>query len=256
MLQTAALTDEIRRITINGRDFDLDVSANRLRPVICGGSDIPPAPPTPPAPPAPGPTPPAPPAPDLPALQSALDAAQAQGNTVGTTALLKALGFEKIEDAQSWVTAKRDEEAAALTEVEKREKAAADREAAAEKKDAAAGELINRGVIREALRDAGCPAVNLDDAFKLVDITGDVTAETAKTAAEALKAKPAFASLFSAPGTITAPSGVTPPGGPTHPNPAGKGIEAGRELAKKQREAEQARNPLNTLHVVGAQRTA
>lgn len=237
MLQTKSLSEEIRRVTINGRDFDLDVARNKLLPVVRGGSDVPP--PTPPPAPQPQLQPqPAPaPQPDLTALQAELDKAKNAGSTEALETALKALGFDKIEDAQTWVTAKREEETAQLTELEKREKAANDAAAAAAQREADAAKLIERGVIREALRDAGCPADNLADAEKLIDVTGDVTADSAKTAAEALKAKPAFASLFTVidpgkpPPAPNMPPSPKPPA-PSDPLAAGK---ARAEAAKKNR---------------------
>jgi hypothetical protein len=64
-----------------------------------------------------------------------------------------------------------------------------------------------------------------------VKVDGDVTAESAKKAAEALKAKPAFASLFTAtdPGQPPPNPNLPPPPGPPSPSDP---LEAGRQRAK------------------------
>lgn len=206
-------------------------------------------------PPAPAATAPA--APDLDGLQTVLDKAKRDGAGEELSKLLGQLGFDKIEDAQAFITTKREADTAALTEVERREKAAADRETAAQKRETDAADLINRGVIRNALQTAGVPVAALDDAEGLVKITGDITAETATEAVTALKAKPAFASLFTEPvTTVTAPSGVSGAGAPRTSPPAQNGLEAGRDLARKEREETEKKDPLRTLHVVGGQKSA
>lgn len=219
---------ELDDITVQTIEIGLDAwhlyGDGTVMRAVRGGDGPEPTPPTPPPAPAPAP------APDLTALQAAIDQAKTGGATEATTSLLKALGFDKLEDAQAWVTAKRADETAQLTEVERREREAEERERAAQAREAEAATLINRGVIRNALQAAGVDAANLDDAEGLVQIAGDVTAQSATTAIEALKAKPAFASLFTATPTPTPPPGPTPPTPPT-PTPTDAETK-GRERAK------------------------
>jgi ABC-type Na+ efflux pump permease subunit len=168
-------------------------------------------------------------APDLASLERVLNEAKQNGQTEATTNVLKALGFEKLEDAQQWVKDKRDADAAAMTEAERREQAAADKERAAEERERVANQRALNATIRTALLEAGAPKDGLGDLVKLVDLTEDDD-EKAKTAVETVKAK--FPALFgeqgSGGGGKPAPSGV--PGGkpPTKPN-AKSALERGAE---------------------------
>jgi hypothetical protein len=202
----------------------------------------PPAPQNPPAPapaaPAPQPTPPA--APDLGALQAAIDQAKNAGSSEAQNTLLKALGFDKLEDAQTFVKTARDAHTAQLSEVERREQAAATALAAAQSAEAEAKKLIERGVVRNALQAAGVSPENLDDAEGNVHVTSDITAETAKAAVEAMKAKPVFSSFFAgqaAPPPPTpfgaAPSGVTAPQPPPGGQPPASLLQQGAEIARQ-----------------------
>jgi hypothetical protein len=111
VLRTFDLDEEIPRVTINGREFWHDVARDKLLPVIAGGAGAPPPPDTPaPPPPAPAPAPTPAPQPDLAALQAVIDEAKTSGQTEAQTTLLKTLGFDKIDDLQTFVTAKRKEE--------------------------------------------------------------------------------------------------------------------------------------------------
>jgi hypothetical protein len=209
----------------------------RIMPIIAGGDgpNDPPATPPPAAPPAPPAA-----APDLAGLQKVIDDAKANGQTEATATVLQALGFEKLEDAQAFVTAKREADNAQLTEVERREQAAAAREAAAAQREQAAAEKARRADIRAALLTAGAPADNVADLVDLVKVPDEADDAAITAAVETVKTK--FGALFAAsttpppatpPGPSSLPGGTPPPGTPpADPLEAGKrraaAIKAGR----------------------------
>lgn len=219
------------------RDGRLSMVASNgwVRPVVCGGDgeDNPPPPAgagTPPAPGAPGGAggQGTQPAPDLNGLQRVIDDAKRTGTTEATASVLTALGFESIEAAQSWVTAKRDEENAALSEVERRERAAAEREQQAQDRESAATERERTALIRAALVEANAPRDGAADLVALVHVEGDVTDESVAAAVEKVKAK--FPQLFATSGTApSTTSGAHPPAQQTTTS----GLEAGRERARQ-----------------------
>jgi hypothetical protein len=174
--------------------------------------------------------------PDLGALQAALDQAKASGTTEASQALLGALGFDRVEDAQAWVKAKRDEEAASLTEMERRERDAEERERRAAEREAAAATAARTSAVKDALRDAGAPREHVADLVALVAVDGEADEAGITAAVEAVKAK--FPALFGVPGT--APS--SNPSGQPAAQGTKSGLEAGREQARL-RMAESANDP-------------
>lgn len=84
-----------------------------------------------------------------------------------------------------------DAETARLSEVERREKAAADKETAATQREAAAAEKTLAADVRSALADAGSTGENQADAAILIRGSIDAKADEAaiKTAVETLKAR-------------------------------------------------------------------
>lgn len=231
MLHSLSLDDDPIRVTIGGREFFHDIARNKLLPVIAGAAEG--DPPTPPAAP-PAALPPAPATPDLAALQAELDRARTAGTSEATSTLLKQLGFDKLEDAAEFVQAKREADTAQLSEVEKREKAAADALAAAQAREGDAKRLIERGIVRNALQTAGVAVENLDDVEGSVRIEGEITAETAKAAVDAMKAKPVFVSYFTAAATpAPPPSGHTPGTPPPAGQPSTTLLQKGADIARQ-----------------------
>lgn len=177
--------------------------------------------------------------PDLEGLQRLIDAEKAKGSSEATSALLSTLGFDSIDTLQTFVTSQREAAEAAKTEEQKRADAIAAREAAAVAREQAAAELIRTGVVNLALVRAGVDPANVADAAPLVTLGDDLTDAAADAAVAALKAKPAFASLFGA-SAKPAPSGVTAPA------PAGAGggtvtaLERGAALYAKRHPAKSA----------------
>ena len=173
--------------------------------------------------------PPAPPAPDLAGLETALNAAKTEAQQEAQSEMLKALGFEKREDAVAWVKAKRDEEDQGKTE-QQRLLEQAQREASEARLQAAQSATTARDArVRAQLAIAGAPGEHVADLSKLVALPdGDITDEQIATAVEATKTK--FAALFTAPAAPPAPSGL-PGGGPPKPPGAADPLEAGRQRA-------------------------
>lgn len=206
-------------------------SDGRLMPILFGAAEGDPPPPgTPPGSP-PGTPPTA--HPDLSGLQAALDAAKTEGERAALQTAVKALGFEKLEDAQKWVDEKRAADLAAMDEVQRREKAAEDREKAANEREAAANAKAQRADIRAALLDAGAPKELVGDLVDIIKVPADADEAAIKAAVEAKKAAaPAF---FAAAGTPPpanppAPSGL-PGGTPPPGTPPADPLEAGKQRA-------------------------
>lgn len=169
--------------------------------------------------PTPNTTPPGPTGPtggNLDALAAALDAAKTTGGTDATKALLESVGFDTTDDLTKFVQAQREAADAAKTAEEKRAEELAAREAAAEAAQATAKATIDHTTIMAALLRAGVAPDAADKLVPVVQIEGDVTADTATAAVETLRADDTWAPLFgqTAKG---APSGVTPAANkPTH----------------------------------------
>lgn len=211
---------------VDGRRVSV-FSDGKLMPVLTGGDD-----PDPPPPPDPANPPPA--APDLNGLQAALDAAKTEGEKAALQTAVKALGFDKLEDAQTWVTDKRNAELAAMDEVQRREKVAEDREKAAAEREAAAAVKAQRADIRAALLDAGAPKELVGDLVDIIKVPAEADEAAIKAAVDAKKAAaPAFFAASTTPppppGT-PAPSGL-PGGTPPPGTPPGDPLEAGKQRA-------------------------
>lgn len=181
--------------------------------------------------------------PDLAALQASLDAAKRDGQTEAQKAMLAALGFDKLEDAQAWVTAQRDKENASLSEMERREREVAAKIATAEQQTRDANAEKMRAKIVTQLVIAGAPAENVQDLVDLVKVSEDADDDAIKTEVEAKKAK--FPALFATPPPPA--GGGRPPGTPAPASlPAGGGkpegggdaqpLDAGRNRAQQVKE--------------------
>lgn len=195
-------------------------SDGRLLPILWGGDD----PVVPPAPPA-GPQP------DLAGLETALNAAKTEAQQQAQADMLKALGFDKRDDAIAWVKAKREEETAGLSELERRERTVAEREAAAALTEANANRIARDARVRAALVTAGAPGEHVGDLAKIVAVPdGEVTDEQLTAAVEATKTK--FPALFTGPAAPPAPSG-NPAGSPPAPRPNQGGVDPARERARR-----------------------
>lgn len=129
----------------------------------------------------------------------------------------KANGFDSYDAMRNAAIAKNEADVAAMTEAEKAKAEAEKARAEAAEVKATAAALIRTATAERALIRAGVAPGAATDAARLLDLPdGELTAETADAAVETLKAKPAFASLFTAvpagpPSAVTggAPTGTT-----------------------------------------------
>lgn len=208
--------------TVCGRRVSV-FSDGSVLPVVSGGDD--------PEPPAPNTKP----EPDLAGLQSALDAAKTEGERAALGNALKALGFDKLEDAQAWVKNKREADKAKLTEVERREQAAEERERQAQARETAAAAKALRADISAALIEAGAPRTGVADLVDLVKVDAGADEAAIKAAVEAKKTQ--FPALFTEAAAAPPPAPGGLPGGkpPAPPSPKGalsKGAERWKSKTK------------------------
>ncbi|MFE5089439.1 hypothetical protein ACFRCI_03370 [Streptomyces sp. NPDC056638] len=154
-----------------------------------------------------------------------------QGARAGIGDVLSQLGFDKIDDLTAFVKIQKDAEAAQLTEVERREKAAVEKAAEAEQRIAVAAARERAAERRTTLVGLGALGADLVDAEALlrVAVADDADEQAVKDAAEALKKR--RPGLFGGQGeTIPAAPGGSPAGGPpprrsTAPKPGAAGVD-------------------------------
>lgn len=191
-------------------------------------------PPTPPAPTPPAPTPPAPtpgPAPQptppandpLATLAAHVDAAAAGARTEGeraaTEAALKALGFDSLEAATTFVKAKREADLAAMTEADRKAAEATAAQATADQEKAAAASERRQLLVTECLvlsadlpaerREAVRAQLAGNPALSALDVAADrnAAATAVLAAIDTLRKDPAMAVLF----TPVTPDPANPP---------------------------------------------
>ncbi|MFD7769833.1 hypothetical protein [Streptomyces sp. NPDC059787] len=209
------------------------------RPVypILGAAPTDPANQQPPTAPAPAPDPAvlATPTPDQEALNRLLAREKQQGGRAAIRDLVEQLGFTKADELAAFVQQQRDAQQAALSDLERREQAAAEREATAQQREAQALARERAATRRAVLVGLGATGADLADA-ELLLIADDDADETALTeAATALKAR--RPELFGASTTTAAPPaapGGSPAGGPPSrgtnlPKPGSHGAEMARQ---------------------------
>lgn len=155
-----------------------------------------------------------------------------QGGRAAIRKLLEQLGFGKAEDLTAFVKAQQDAEAAQLTEVQRREKAAADATAAAAAREAAAAARERAAVRRAALVALGATGADLADAERLLAVDDDADDQALTDAAAALKAR--RPELFgTAPKAPAAPGGSPAGGPPPRGGNTPKRGAAGAEMARR-----------------------
>lgn len=217
----------------------------RVRPIVCGGEgpegsgqpgagaagEGTPPPPPPGQPPAQPPAPPAePPAADLDGLQRALDAAAASGQDAALRPLMDAVGVSDAAGLQEFVTAAVAQRDANLTEVERREQAAAERERVANERIATANAQARAAMVRAALVSAGM------DGEKVAGRVGWVTVPDGADQAAVDQAVATFREANPELFTTTNPGAPgSVPGRPGQPTPPDE-LEQARERGRKHRE--------------------
>ncbi|GHJ28522.1 hypothetical protein TPA0910_29550 [Streptomyces hygroscopicus subsp. sporocinereus] len=159
---------------------------------------------------------------------------KAQGERAAIKRLLSTLGFDSPKALTEFVTAQREAERAALSEVERREQAAAERELQAARREELAVERERAALWRAALVALGAEGEDLADAERLLAVDDEDADETQiQVAAEALRARrPELFGEFRKP-VPTAPAGAPAGRGPTRTAPVSKPGAAGLEMAKR-----------------------
>ncbi|MER8002125.1 hypothetical protein [Streptomyces sp. NPDC095613] len=159
---------------------------------------------------------------------------KAQGERAAVRRLLSTLGFETPKALSEFVTERREAEQAALSEVERREQAAAERELQAARREELAAERERAALRRAALVALGAAGDDLADAERLL-ATDDEEADEAQiaAAAEALRAR--RPELF---GEVrnrvpAAPAGAPAGGLPSRSAPVRRPGSAGLEMARR-----------------------
>ncbi|MEV7279749.1 hypothetical protein [Streptomyces sp. NPDC093111] len=159
-----------------------------------------------------------------------------QGGRAAVKKLLDGLGFADTEKLTKFITATRDAERAALSEVERREQAAEDKLHAAEAREAQAVARERTAIRRAALAGLGAAGEDLDDAVLLIDraLDGEDDADEETVAAAAEQLAERRPELFGN-GRVTAPpapggspAGGPPPRGATPPKPGAAGLDMAR----------------------------
>jgi hypothetical protein len=159
---------------------------------------------------------------------------KAQGERAAVKRLLSQLGFDSPKSLTEFVTVQREAEQAALSEVERREQAAAERELQAARREELAAERERAALRRAALVALGAEGDDLVDAERLLAVDDEDADEAQiQSAAEALRAR--RPELF---GEVRTPVSAAPAGapagrGPTRTVPVSKPGSAGLEMAKR-----------------------
>jgi hypothetical protein len=155
-----------------------------------------------------------------------------QGERAAVRKLVEQLGFAKTDELASFVQSQRDAQTAALSEVERRERAAADAQTAAEQREALAVARERAAVRRAVLVGLGASGDDLRDAERLLAVDEDADEDAVADAAAALKTR--RPELFGGALVPPAAPGGSPAGGPP---PRGGSVPkrgaAGAEMARR-----------------------
>ncbi|MFB7500385.1 hypothetical protein ACFC09_37890 [Streptomyces sp. NPDC056161] len=159
---------------------------------------------------------------------------KAQGERAAVKRLLASLGFDTPKALSEFVTAQREAERAALTEVDRREQQAAERELLASRREDAAAERERAALRRGALVALGASGEDLTDAERLLATDEDADETQIQAAAEALRARrPELFGEVRTPPVPAAPAGAPAGRGPTRTTPPPKPGAAGLEMARR-----------------------
>ncbi|WP_164436661.1 hypothetical protein [Streptomyces rhizosphaericus] len=159
---------------------------------------------------------------------------KAQGERAAIKRLLSTLGFDTPKALTEFVTAQREAEQAALSEVERRVQAAAERELQAARREELAAERERSAIRRAALVALGAEGDDLTDAERLLAVD-DEDADEAQihAAAEALRSRrPELFGEVRTP-VPAAPAGAPAGRGPSRTTSPQKPGSAGLEMARR-----------------------
>ncbi|MFF2821172.1 hypothetical protein ACFVT9_37310 [Kitasatospora cineracea] len=158
---------------------------------------------------------------------------KSQGERAAIKKLVGDLGFADAATLQKWVEEQRTAQQANLSEVERREQAAAQREQEAIRREQEALNRLNQAVRHAALSRLGATGQNLDDAIRLLAVADDADQQAVADAAAALAQR--RPELFAPAAPVTpppapsgSPAGGLPPRG--HTPAAGS---AGLDMARR-----------------------
>lgn len=159
---------------------------------------------------------------------------KAQGERAAIKRLLATLGFDTPKALTEFVTVQREAEQAALSEVERREQAAAERELQAARREELAAERERAALRRAALVALGAEGDDLVDAERLLAVDDEDADETQiQAAAEGLRVRrPELFGEVRSP-VPAAPAGAPAGRGPTRTTPVSKPGAAGLEMARR-----------------------
>ncbi|KOU62119.1 hypothetical protein [Streptomyces sp. IGB124] len=157
-----------------------------------------------------------------------------QGGRAAVKKLLVDLGFDTAEALGEFITTKREADQAALSEIERREQAAAERERQADQRLADAEAREHAAVRRAVLAGLGASGDDLADAVVLIEraLADQPEADEAAVTAVAEQLKTRRPGLFGQQSPPPAPGG-SPAGGPPSrgglpPRPGAAGLEMAR----------------------------
>lgn len=155
-----------------------------------------------------------------------------QGGRSAVKELLEQTGFADASALATFVQSQRDAEAAALSELERREKAAADKEQVATQREVAALARERTAQRRAALVALGATGDDLTDAEQLLTVADDADDQALAEAAKALATR--RPELFGThrqaapPAPGGSPAGGPPPRGTAPAKPGAAGLEMAR----------------------------
>ncbi|MER5543009.1 hypothetical protein ABT072_11305 [Streptomyces sp. NPDC002589] len=156
-----------------------------------------------------------------------------QGERAAIKRLLTTLGFDSPKALTEFVTAQREAEQAALTDIERREQAAAERELQAARREEIAVERERAALRRAALVALGASGDDLTDAERLLVTDDDADDSQIQAAAEALRARrPELFGEVRTPPVPAAPAGAPAGRTPTRTTPPPRPGAAGLEMAR------------------------
>ncbi|MGW2320106.1 hypothetical protein [Streptomyces sp. NPDC001680] len=159
---------------------------------------------------------------------------KAQGERAAIKRLLATLGFDTPKALAEFVTAQREAEHAALTDVERREQALADLELQAARREELAAERERAALRRGALVALGASGEDLADAERLLISDADADETQIQAAAEALRARrPELFGEIRTPPVPAAPAGAPAGRAPTRTAPPPRPGAAGLEMARR-----------------------
>jgi hypothetical protein len=159
---------------------------------------------------------------------------KAQGERAAIKRLLATLGFDTPKALTEFVTMQREAEQAALSEVERREQAAAERELQAARREEHAAERERAALRRAALVALGASGEDLTDAERLLATDEDADEAQIQAAAEGLRTRrPELFGEVRTPPVLAAPAGAPAGRGPSRTTLSPKPGAAGLEMARR-----------------------